>query len=84
MRIKILDVSEADMRKAEARFKNEVIVEDQEGQEGQEEKLYDLIFKDGCTISTHTDPVPQLFVYNHDVNAAIALFETDFSEVHII
>lgn len=78
MRIKILDVCEADMRKAEARFKDEVKVEDSD------DGLYALIFKEGCTLSTHTDPIPQLFVYNHDVNACIALFETDFSEVHII
>lgn len=77
MRIKVLDVCEADMRKAEARFKNEVQVEDYDG-------LYALTFKEGCSLSTHTDPVPQLFIYNHDVNTAIALFETDFSEVHII
>ena len=78
MRIKILDVCEADMRKAEARFKDEVKVEDYD------DGLYALTFKEGCTLSTHTDPVPQLIVYNHDVNACIALFETDFSEVHII
>ena len=78
MMIKILDVCEADMRKAEARFKDEVKVEDLD------DGLYALTFKEGCTLSTHTDPVPQLFVYNHDVTAAIALFETYFGEVHII
>ena len=78
MRIKILDVCEADMWKAEALFKDEVKVE------YYDDGLFGLIFKEGCTLSTYTDPVSQLLVYNHEVNAVIALFETDFSEVHII
>ena len=78
MRIKILDVCEADMRKAEARFKDEVKVEDYD------DGLFALTFKEGCTLSTHTDPVNQLIVYNSNTDACICLFETDFSEVHII
>jgi len=78
MMIKILDVSEADMRKAEHRFKNEVIVEDGD------EKCFNLIFKAGCTISTHKSPVDQLVVYNTKTDDCICLFENDFSEVHII
>ena len=77
MRIKILDVCEADMRKAEARFKNEVEVYDHDG-------LYSLTFKEGCTLSTHTNPVNQLIIYNSNTDACICLFESDFSEVHII
>lgn len=78
MRIKILDVCEADMRKAEHRFKDEVKVEDHD------DGLFALTFKEGCTISTHTDPVDQLIVYNSRTDACIALFGSDFSEVHII
>lgn len=81
MRIKILDVCEADMRKAEARFKDEVEVYDYDDHH---DGLYSLTFKEGCTISTHTDPVNQLIVYNSNTDACICLFETDFSEVHII
>jgi len=79
MVIRILDVCEADMRKAEARFKNEVVVNDTV-----EDGVYDLIFKEGCSISTHTTPVNQLFVYNSSCEACLCLFENDFSEVHII
>lgn len=80
MVIKILDVCEADMRKAEARFKNEVIVDDVDGEDG----VYNLTFKKGCSMSTHTTPVNQLFVYNSSCEACLCLFENDFSEVHII
>ena len=78
MRIKVLDMGEADMRKAEARFKDEVSVHENE------DCLYDLTFKDGCTISTHVEPVNQMIIYNSDADACICLFDTDFSEVHII
>lgn len=79
MRIKILDVCEADMRKAEARFKNEVVVSDTD-----EDGVYNLVFKEGCSISTHNVPVNQLFVYNSSCEACLCLFDNDFSEVHII
>ena len=79
MIIKILDVSEADMRKAENRFKSEVVVD-----ETSDEALYNLTFAKGCTISTHTDPVDQIIIYNSSCEACLCFFITDFSEVHII
>lgn len=78
MRIKILDVCESNMRKAEHKFKDEVIVEDDE------EGLFNLIFKDGCMISTYNDPVDQLVIFNTKCDTCICLSEADFSEVHII
>lgn len=79
MIIKILDVCEADMRKAEARFKNEVSVKD-----GEDPELYDLVFSEGCTITTHVRPAEQLIIYNSNCEACLCLFPSDFSEVHII
>ena len=79
MRIKILDVCEADMRKAEARFKDEVIVDDI-----LEDNIYNLTFKEGCTLTTHVNPVNQLIIYNSSCEECLCLFEIDFSEVHII
>lgn len=78
MKIKILDVRESDMRIAEHKFKDEVIVEDSE------EGLFNLIFKDGCTLSTYADPINEVIVFNTNVNAVLVLRESDFSEVHII
>ena len=78
MKIKILDLCEADMRKAENRFKNEVVIDDSG------EGSYNLTFKDGCTLSTYSSPVNQLIIYNSNNEAALCLFETDFSEVHVI
>jgi hypothetical protein len=78
MRIKILDVCEATMRRAEAIFKNDVrVIQNDDG-------LFDITFAEGCTLTTYTNPINQIIVYNLDVSANMWLFETDFSEVHII